>query len=329
MSHSTYIIAEIAQGHEGSKTLCRHFVDVAKKSGADAIKFQIFDTNELCTPDNQDYKLFQAFELEEKDWKELIEYAVSKGIDFLADIFGLHTLKWIANTKTKGFKIHSSDIKNLSLLKAVKKVNQKIYLSAGGSELQEIKKALKIIERKDVVLLTGFQSFPNILGDIELDKIEFLKKKFGISIGYADHIDPKNSLLAITIPVLAVMRGAEFIEKHLTIDRENLKLEDYGSALNPTEFLDMVQIIRSIEKFSHTGDNYILSERERGYRKYSKKVPVAGQDIKKGEVIAGEDIFLLRVGNPPKEILDIDFVAGKKAVVDIAKLSPLTKENIK
>jgi N,N'-diacetyllegionaminate synthase len=316
MNPKTYIIAEIAQGFEGNPWLCKKYIELAKKSGADAVKFQIFKADELATPDYQYYNLFRSLEIAPEVWNELIDYANEIGIDFLSDIYGTETLEWISKTKLKGIKIHSTDIMNYPLLEAVRNKPFRIFLSVGGSKEQEITHALRLLQGTDVILLSGFQAEPNLIEDLELDKIELLKKLFGTAVGYADHIDAA-SKLALVIPPMAVLKGASVIEKHLTIDRQHLQLEDYVSALNPEEFAHMVELIRNIEAMPNN-DCYMLSERETAYRDRTKRSIVMKHDKNKGELIIATDIQLIRTGNKG-DFFDMNEVVGKPLKVDVKK----------
>ncbi len=293
--NKTYIIAEIAQGFEGNPWICKKFIELAKKCGASAVKFQIFYADEICTENYTYYHLFKSLEIAEQIWVDLIDYAHSIGIDFISDIFGTKTLEWIAGTKIKGLKIHSTDVKNFELLKQLSKTGKDIYLSTGGSKIEEIEEALKYLNRDKVTLLTGFQAEPNELFDVELDKIQFLKNKFLLPVGYADHIDPK-SPMAIVLPSMSVLAGATVVEKHLTIERDHLQIEDYISALNPAEFIEMVELIRNTECFTNTGNGYFLGEREHNYRLRMKKNVLAARDLPAKHVIREADVVLLRTG---------------------------------
>lgn len=308
MRSSTYIIAEIAQGFEGNEWLCKKYITLAKKAGADAVKFQIFKADELATKDYQYYDLFRSLEIDPEKWKSLIQYANTIGIDFLSDIYGLETLAWIKDSGIKGVKIHSTDIMNYPLLSAVKEMGLKIYLAVGGSSLQEIENALQVTGRTGIALLSGFQAEPNLAEDLELDKILQLQEKFGVSVGYADHVDPASEL-ATVLPSLAVIKGAAIIEKHLTIDRDQLQLEDYISALNADEFQKMVSLIRNVEALPVT-ETYLLSQRENDYRNRTKRSIVIHSGLEKGEVLQHTHIALLRTG-ARGDFFDMNEVIGK------------------
>lgn len=324
------IIAELAQSYEGDKSLCKKYIDLAHKSGANIVKFQIFEPEELCTPEYKWYDLFKSLKMPQEKWLELIDYSHSLEIEFVADIFGASTLDWMLKSKIDGIKIHSTDLKNYRLLEKLVECKSAVYLSTGGSTIEEIKKAIKILANNTfVVLMSGFQAEPNYLIDIELDKIEYLAKEFELPVGYADHISPSNLDLAISLPAMAYLKGANYIEKHLTIERDFLQLEDSISALNPKEFKQMVDLIRSVEMFPKLNGSYKLSEREIGYRKMVKKVPVAMRTLKKGIELKEGDVNLLRVKNNPKEILDINEVLGRTLLQDLNKNEPFVRSLLK
>tara|TARA_R110000868_G_scaffold155691_6_gene382165 strand:+ start:33270 stop:34253 length:984 start_codon:yes stop_codon:yes gene_type:complete len=323
----TFIIAELAQGFEGDPRLVKKFIDAAKRSGADAVKFQIFKPSELCTEDYQYYQLFCDLEISPVEWKKLIDYTVSIGLEFMADLFGAETLKWIADTKISAIKIHSTDIKNYPFLSEIKNYKGKVLLSAGGSSLQEIKTAVELLKDNDLVLLPGFQAEPNQLIDVELDKVEVLIEEFGLPVGYADHLDANDSL-AVVLPSMAVLKGATYIEKHLTFERNTLELEDSMSALNPDEFKQMVEYVEKVEQFSFTGKKFELTKREQDYRTRSKKIPVALNDITENTIITEAHLNYLRIGKTPEEILDASDIVGKKLRKSIAKNEPYLRGDL-
>jgi sialic acid synthase SpsE len=324
----TYVIAEIAQGFEGDINLCKRFIKLAKLVGANAVKFQIFRAEEICTTDYKYYDLFKSLEIDPQTWTDMIAFADEQGLDFFVDISGLKTLSWIENTKIKGYKVHSTDLKNYELLNRLKDKNVTIFLAAGGGIIEELEKAIKILGKNNIIIMSGFQAEPNLHSDVELDKLEYLKSKFGVEVGYADHFDANDSL-AITLPAMAVLKGATYIEKHLTIDRNNLVLEDNVSALNPDEFVQMMKFIRDVEKFTETKNDFPLSEREQTYRKNTKKVVLAKNKISAGQTITENDLMMLRTGKTFEKIIDIETVIGKTAKLDIPAESVITEELLK
>lgn len=324
----TQIIAEIAQGYEGDIKQCERFVRLAKRCGADGVKFQIFEVEELCLPNYKHYDLFKSLYIEPKEWKKIINICNEIGIDFYVDIFGLNTLKWMRECNIKGIKIHSSDLKNYELLLELKNKNMRIILGVGGSTFSEIEKAIELLGQNEIIVMSGFQAEPNYAEDIELNKIKLIKDKLNVDVGYTDHIEVNNPL-TISVSAMAVIMGATYIEKHLTFERENLQLEDFISALNPEEFKVMVKMIRDVEKFPDPHNPlFQLTEREKVYRKSSKKVILAAKDLVEGTLVSNDDIIMLRTGEEYIELLDLEEIIGKKINVDIQKYKIIRKEFI-
>lgn len=323
-----YIIAEIAQGYEGDIGLCKRYIKLAKRAGADGVKFQIVFASDLCTSTYVHHNLFKTLEMPFSEWQSLVGYSKEVGIDLWYDIFGVNSFNQLKNSNVAGFKIHCSDIKNYPFLRELSSYNGKIILAVGGSTLEEIEVAYNILKNADITLMSGFQAEPNLCIDVELEKLAILKNKFKCDIGYADHIDV-NKPLALALPAMALLKGANVIEKHLTIERDGLELEDYVSALNYNEFKKMVELVRDVENFSNIGEHgngYTLGERETQYRKNTKKALLAKHHLKKGDIIKDQDIVFLRTGEKVDEIMDIDQLIGKKVKKDIDSLSVIRKE---
>ena len=329
MTKRTQIIAEIAQGYEGDVKLCERFVKVAKQCGADGVKFQIFEAEELCLPNYKYFDLFKSLYIKPEEWKRIISLCNELNIDFYADVFGVKTLEWMLTCKIGGIKIHSTDLKNYTFLKNLQDKNIRIIVGVGGSTLVEIEKAVNYLGKNDIIVMSGFQAEPNLIEDIELNKIKIIKNKLNVKVGYTDHIDVNNPLTK-SLSAMAVLMGADFIEKHLTIDRNHLQLEDYISALNPNEFTEMVTMIRDVDKFPDPhSENFQLTEREIIYRKGSKKVVLAAKDLALGTIITEQEIVMLRTAEEYSDLLDVDEIVGKKVIERIDKHKIIRKEKLK
>ena len=122
----------------------------------------------------------------------------------------------------------------------------------------------------------------------------------------------------------------DYIEKHLTIERDSLQLEDYISALNPDEFKEMVKMIRDVDNFPDPhSTEFNLTEREKIYRKSSKKVVLSAFDLIPGTIISDKDIVMLRTGEEYDNLLDIEEIIGKTVLVNIEKNKIIRKEFLK
>lgn len=278
------IIAEIGNSHEGDLTTAKKITKLVSKTGADAIKFQKFFADELVERNHEKYNLFKSLEMSSSEWKEVISYAKSTKLEIYADVFGIKSAKEVSKFSINGYKIHSSDLNNPHLLNFFSLKKKPILLSVAGSRLNELDEALKILlkEKKEIVLMYGFQGYPTKITDLNLENITELKKRYNHLIGISDHV-AGNSEMASIIPLLGIGLGARVVEKHITIARKNKGI-DYQSSLEPLEFKRLVSLIRMTEK-SLPKTDFELKTNEIEYRHNHKKNAIAKKFLKKGTIL--------------------------------------------
>lgn len=319
-----FIIAEIAQGYEGSKKLAEIYVKAASSAGADAIKFQIFYADELALPDYRYYQLFKGLELPFELWERAVQESHEKGMEFYSDVFGKDSLKSLENIGADGYKIHTTDIDNTRLLELIAKTEKKVFLSIGGCAQDEVDRALKILKGCNVTLMYGFQAEPTELEDNNLGRIPLLKSIYGLPVGFQDHT-AGDSEFALILPFVAIGLGVDVIEKHLTISR-TARIEDYISALTPEEFAKWSALIR--EAYKSIGKNeWNLTDKEMQYRQKVRRAICTVREIGKGELIKTDDLILKRTDNQ-NAIFEMSTVVGKKAVKNIRANSAIEKGDI-
>ena len=155
----TIIIAEAGVNHNGDLKIAKKLVDVAVKAKVDYIKFQTFKTENIVTKNSiksdyqninspessNQYDMLKKLEMSDSMHKKLINYCRSKKIKFLSTPFDLNSVDFLKSFNMKYFKIPSGDITNLPHLTKVAKLKKKVILSTGMANLDEIKKALKVL----------------------------------------------------------------------------------------------------------------------------------------------------------------------------------------
>ena len=254
----TLIIAEIGVNHNGSVRLAKKLIIEAKNAGADCVKFQTYNPDQIVTKwspkaeyqkkndlSSGQYEMLKKFELKKKDFLLLKSFCEKKKIEFLSSGFSLDDIEYLRKIKVKRFKIPSGEITNFLYLKKIGSFNKETILSTGMSNVNEIGEAIKILiksglNKKNLTILHCVSEYPTTLKKLNLKFIPLLEKKFGFKVGFSDH---SKSLIA---PVVAVSLGAKVIEKHFTLNC-NMKGPDHMSSLNPKEFLQMVKFIRDSE----------------------------------------------------------------------------------
>ena len=227
----TFIIAEAGVNHGGNFGTALKLVDAAKSTGADAVKFQLFDSRKLWGDDR-----IKHLELTQPQMRDVAAYAKSAGIEFMCTPFGVEEVEFL-KPLVKRMKIASGCLTRLELLNAV--AGMRLVLSTGMSTLDEIEDALDVIG-SDITLLHCTSSYPCRLEDVNLRAMNHLKDEFGLPVGYSDHTN------GITTAISAAARGADIIEKHLTLDR-NAEGPDHKASITPDMFKAMVAAIREVE----------------------------------------------------------------------------------
>ncbi len=327
-----FIIAEAGVNHNGDIRLAKKLIDVAKKSGADAVKFQTFIAEKIVTKNaskanyqkrttgtrESQYQMLKKLELAQDDFLKLKKYADSKNILFLSTPYDKGSVEFLYKIGALAFKISSADITNFPLLTTVAKKKIPIILSTGMSTIKEIRETVNLVKKEgnnQLVLLHCNFNYPAKIGEVNLRAMRSLEKNFKVPVGYSDHTE------GIEVAVAAVALGACVIEKHFTLNK-NLAGPDHKASIEPKEFKEMVRQIRNIEK-ALGSEKKFPTKSEIPNRKVSRRSIVAVKNIKKGEIIVPDMISVKRPGTgiPPSHFNEI---IGKRVRIDI-KVDTLVK----
>jgi N,N'-diacetyllegionaminate synthase len=328
------IIAELAQGFEGRPEQARLLMKAAAAAGADAAKYQLVYADELATPDYKYYQLFRSLEMADEVWKGLAAYAAELGIQLHVDIFGTRSLQLATRIGVAAVKLHGTDIANIGLLNEVATSSvQKVLLGAGGAYARELQQAIDILSAKKVVVLLGFQGYPTPNDTNQIARVRKLIERFGhthpnVVVGFADHAPPETPL-RYALAAVAIGAGATVLEKHLTLGQV-MKLEDYESALNPDEFSEFTQLIRSCAQSFGVAkeiEDFGMAEAEQAYRKMIRRHVVASRDLENGSKISPADLVLKRT-SAEHVITDLALVYQKTLKRDLQTNAPISPSDI-
>lgn len=320
------IIAEAGVNHNGSYEIACRLVDAAKESGADIIKFQTFNAENLVskTAQKADYQInstgndsqlnmLKKLELTKSQFVSLKEYCETKSITFLSTPFDFESIDFLNRIEIPFWKIPSGEVTNYPYLVALAKTGKPIVMSTGMCELHEIEDAVCVLKENgagEIRLLHCNTEYPTPYEDVNLRAMLSLKKKFGCEIGYSDHT------IGIEIPIAAVAMGATIIEKHFTLDR-SMDAPDHKASLEPSELKQMISSIRNVEKAVGNGTKE-PSNSEKKNISVARKSIVALSDIQKGDIFSEKNITAKRPGNGISP-MKWNEVLGQKAKKDFRK----------
>lgn len=331
-----FIIAEIGNNHNGDLELAKKQVHAAYMAGADAVKLQKRDVDEVFTKEMQmkpqtssrslgatygEYR--RKLEISEADFKELKKLTHSYGMVFFATPFDLKSAALLARVGMDAWKIASFDIINKPLLEFVAKTGEPIFISTGTASVGEIDEAMETMLKynKNIIINHCVSIYPTPDDELNLGAVTALKERYApLPIGYSGHeIGFIPTLAAVTL-------GACTVERHFTTDKSLPGPDQATVSLDPLEFNEMVRQIRRVEKAVADGKIYQHANEVPHRNKHGKSV-VSKIKIPVGTVITADMLTCKSPGHGINPML-MHTVIGKKANVDIPEDTVLTANQL-
>lgn len=301
-----FIVAEAGVNHNGELDKAFEMIEVAKKAGSNAVKFQTFCAEEFCIDKEQTYtylsqgkevtesmlEMFKRFEFTQDEWRQIKNHCDACEIMFLSTAQNRSDLNFLMKLDMPAIKVGSDDFTNVVLLKDYASTGLPIIVSCGMADLAEIHQALTAIGTLDgypTVLLLCTSQYPTPNTDVHLLKLKTLAAAYpDLALGFSDHtLGPLASSVAVGL-------GACCFEKHFTLDN-SLPGPDHWFSENPDGLKTWVLSIRSA--YTMLGSDIVKpTDTEIENRTTMRRSIFALQDIKRGERFTEDNIGLRRPG---------------------------------
>ena len=299
------IIAEAGVNHNGDLGLALKMADAAKAAGADIVKYQTFQPEELASryANKASYQkettgagesqlaMLKKLTLPPEGYRQLKRRCDQIGIGFASTPFEQKSVALLNELDLPFWKIPSGEVTNLPYLLAIAKTQKPVVMSTGMCEMEEIQAAMDVLRNNGtpkITLLHCNTEYPTPYEDVNLRAMEIMRERFGVDVGYSDHTP------GIEVPIAAAALGAVMIEKHFTLDR-GMEGPDHKASLEPEELAAMIKAVRHIEAALGNGEKTV-SPSEAKNRDIARKSIVARRAIAKGEVFSEENITTKRPG---------------------------------
>ena len=322
-----FIIAEVGINHNGSIDMALKMIGVAKKAGADAVKFQTFKAAEFVGDKSQQFTyrsqgrevtesmqaMFERCELPIDAWPRIKTECDRQQIIFMSTPQNRSDLDLLLNVGLPAVKVGSDDFNNLPLIRSYAQTGLPLILSCGMSDLSEVHQALDAAGAFDnypLALLLCTSQYPTPPADVNLRKLKTLQGAFpGLVTGFSDHTQGP---LAAS---LAVAMGAVIFEKHFTLDHDQPG-PDHWFSENPCGLERWVNDIR-VSQLMLGSAVVKATKAELAMRTLARRSLVALQAISRGSELTVENVGLRRPGNglPPSFF---DQLLGSRAARDIS-----------
>lgn len=328
-----YIIAEAGCNHNQDFGLAMKLVDMARAARADCVKFQSYHAENMYsrkTPMIEHFKerlglgadatMFDLIKMTELPWEmhtPLVDYCRQQAVVFLSTPFEEEAVDLLETFDAPAYKVASFEMTHYPLLRRVGQTGKPLILSTGMSTLGDIEKALNAFVAgggEEFILLHCVSNYPADPENCNLRNIDTMKAAFDCPVGLSDHTP------GIEVAKVAIARGANIIEKHITVD-QSLPGPDHFFSLTPDELTALVQARDDIEKMLGSARKVCL-DAEQSMKEIARRSLVAACAIPAGTVIAPEMVAVKRPGSGLHPELT-GLVVGSVAQRDIEEDDPL------
>jgi len=329
---STFIIAEIAQAHDGCLSTAHKYIDLVSKSGVDAVKFQTHIASaestsrepwrvKMTTTDKSRYDYWKRMEFLPEEWIELRDHCVNSGLVFISSPFSVAAVELLNQLDVEVWKIASGEVGNIPMIEAMLITKKPIILSTGLSTIREIDSLVNLIRGKevDLTVLQCTSEYPCPAKMVGLNLLREFIERWNCRVGISDHSG------TIFPSIASVALGAKVIEVHVTASRDAGGV-DGSSSVTPEELSQLVTGVRFIEaSMANRLDKGTLSESAAKMKQIFGRSLVASRDLVVGHVMTREDLAFKKPGGG-LSWAQLDLVLGKKLNRNIFKDEPLLSD---
>lgn len=293
-----YYVAELNTSHFGDLSIAKKMIDQAKSVGCDCVKFQSWSADTLYS--NSYYennpiakRVIGKFSLDNEQLAELAAYCVAIDIDFTSTPYSIEEAQFLVKQCNVPFiKVASMELNNLPYLQQLGGLGVPLVLSTGMGLLQEILDAVNVIQQTgndQLIVLHCTSIYPAEPKLIRLKNILGLRETLNnIPVGYSDHSQ------GIEIPVASIAYGACLIEKHFTLDKSKIGM-DNQMATEPDEMRLMISACNRVYESLGAGDRQ-LSQEEKEQALKMRRSMVAKVEIESGRYLKSELVEFKRPG---------------------------------
>lgn len=301
------IIAEAGVNHNGNLETGKKLIEAAAEAKADYVKFQSFVTEKILRMDapkavyqkvttgseESQFQMLKKLELTPEMHWALKNHADKCGIAFISTPFDFDSIDLLVSMGIQVMKVPSGEITNIPHLRKIGKLNKKVVLSTGMSSLGDVERAVNTLvdagtKRTNVIVLHCNTNYPAAFRDVNLKAMNAIGVALDVKVGYSDHTP------GIEVAIAAAALGASLIEKHFTLDK-SMEGPDQKASLEPGELKVMIQSIRNIETAMGESVKHMMSSEE-DIKNVARKSIVAAHDIKEGEMLTEDNLYVKRPG---------------------------------
>ena len=315
-----FIIAEIAQAHEGSLGIAHSYIDALGACGVDAIKFQthiaeaesseheIFRVN-FSYEDKTRFDYWKRMEFTKEQWEGLAQHCNEKGVEFMSSPFSCAAVDLLESLNVKRYKIGSGELQNYLMLDKIARTGKPIILSSGMSNWQELHETIDFLKSygNKLSLLQCTTAYPTLPRQWGLSQIAEMKKRYGLTTGFSDHSGKS------FVGIAAAAMGAEILEFHVVFDKQMFG-PDAIASLTIDEVKYLVESIRELEYDRNAKYDKSNSDKYSTLKTMFGKSLAVNKSLEVGHVLTINDLESKKPGDKGISAKEFTKVIGKHLV---------------
>jgi len=325
-----YFVAEVNTSHNGNIDTAKRMIDSAIEAGCSCVKFQSWSTETLYSKTYYNNnpiakRIVSKMAFNEEQLLEVANYCSDHGIAFSSTPYSKPEVDFLLEQCNAPYiKVASMDLNNYPFLNYIARTGAPIVLSTGMSEIEEVRKAMNVIKEvgnNNICLLHCISIYPPELSTIHLNNIIGLREEFpDYPIGFSDHS------IGIEMATASVALGAALIEKHLTLDRTKIGM-DNQMATEPEQMAELIRNCNNVHIALGGRERVVLAAEKEQILKMRRSI-IATADLKAGTTLTIDMLDSKRPGTglPPEKIYDL---VGKVLVRDVEADTLITEEDFK
>lgn len=334
-----FIIAEVGVNHNQNLNLALKLIDIAKETGADAVKFQTFKAEDVVTEVGEmasyqrknmgknisQRQMLKSLEMPEEFYSPLMEHCQKRNILFLSTPHGgKRSVDFLEALGIEAYKIGSGDLTNYILLNKVAKTGKPIILSSGMAAMEEVKDAINFVRSRgnnQIAVLHSTTNYPVPLEEVNLLAMKTMMEELDVPAGYSD-----NGVEGDEVAAAATALGAAIYECHFTSDK-TLPGPDHIASCLPEELKAKIDTIRKVQAVLGNPQKIPAKSEIESMLTLVRKSVVMTKDLKAGHVITADDLEAKRPGSGISPTQYEKFL-GKKLKIALKLDQQITFEDV-
>ena len=309
--HPCFVVAEVAQAHEGSLGTAHAYIDAVARAGADAVKFQTHIAAAESTAAEQfrvrfspqdatRFDYWKRMEFSADQWRGLADHAARRGLVFLATPFSFAATELLESLEVAAWKVGSGELTNGPFLERLARSGRPVVLSSGMASWEQLDSAVRVVRNggAPVAILQCTTAYPCPPEKIGLNVLAELRQRYECPVGLSDHSG------TIFPGLAAVTLGAAILEIHVVLSRECFG-PDVAASVTTTELKQLVDGVRFLEAaFAHPLNKDAMATELTEVRTLFGKSVVAAKDLAAGHELGADDLALKKPGTglPPARL---------------------------